>query len=159
MANKIVGKIKEICATQNLTSKGGNQFSKRELVLDCTTYDQYTGEPRPNYPSFTFMSKHVTDLDSFKAGDRVQVSFFISGRPWEKDGVVRYINDIVAYKIESYVSNQGLQSAQSPALTTSPTPTAQTSQNVSNGVQQGSTENPPFPPNVDENGNVDDLPF
>lgn len=134
MPNQIRGKILQIEATQSFTTKSGNDFSKREFVLDCTTYDTYTGEPRPNYPSFTLMSKHVTDIDAYKAGDDVLVSFFISGRPWEKDGVKRYINEVVAYKIESFVQ----QSAQ---------PTAQ----------------PPFPPNVDANGttveNTEDMPF
>lgn len=157
MPNTIIGKIKQIGETQNLTSRGGNQFTKRELVLDCTTYDQYTGEPRPNYPSFTLMSKHVNDLDNFKEGDRVIVSFFISGNAWEKDGVVRYINDIVAYKIEPYVSNQGPQTSQNSAPSPQPTQGAQTSPHSSNASQQSNAAAPPIPPA--SGVNTDDLPF
>lgn len=151
MTNQIRGKILHIGVNQSFTTKSGNDFSKREFVLDCTTYDTYTGEPRPNYPSFTLMSKHVTDIDVYKAGDDVLVSFFLSGRPWEKDGITRYINDVVAYKIEPFVQ----QSAQPPQPTAQP----QASQSAS----QQPTDNPPFPPNVDANGapveNTDDLPF
>lgn len=151
MPNQIRGKILHIGVNQSFTTKSGNDFSKREFVLDCTTYDTYTGESRPNYPSFTLMSKHVTDIDVYKAGDDVLVSFFLSGRPWEKDGITRYINDVVAYKIEPFVQ----QSAQPPQPTAQP----QASQSAS----QQPTDNPPFPPNVDANGapveNTDDLPF
>lgn len=157
MPNTIIGKIKQIGETQNLTSRNGNQFSKRELVLDCSTFDQYTGEPRPNYPSFTFMSKHVTDLDNYNVGDRVQVSFFISGNEWNKDGVVRYINDIVAYKIEPYVSNQGSQASQSPAPSQPPTQGAQVPPQNTNEAQQGNSAAPPAQPANGEN--TDDLPF
>lgn len=152
MPNQIRGKILQIGATQNLTSKGGNQFSKRELVLDCTTYDQFTSEPRVNYPSFTFMSKHVTELDNFQVGQQVVVSFFISGRAWVKDGVTKYLNDVVGYKVEP------VQAQQAP-----PQPQPQATAQGQQAPRPQPQSNPPFPPNVDASGapieNTDDLPF
>lgn len=103
------------------------------------------------------MSKHVNDLDNFKEGDRVIVSFFISGNAWEKDGVVRYINDIVAYKIEPYVSNQGPQTSQNSAPSPQPTQGAQTPPQSSNASQQSNAAAPPIPPA--SGVNTDDLPF
>lgn len=155
MPNTIIGRILQIGAIQGFQSRSGNQFRKRELVLDSSTYDQYTGEKRENYPSFTLMQKHVDDVDAFKQGDLVIVSFFLSGRPWTKDGVTRYINDIVAYKVEPFAPNNGSQSPQilSPSQPTAQTETA--SPQVSNGGQQGICAAPPFPPQ----GNADDLPF
>lgn len=111
---QIRGKIFQIGSIQRINGKSG-VFTKREFVLDCTTYDTYTGDARPNFPMFTLMSKHVNDIDSFKAGDDVNVSFFVSGRPYEKDGNTKYFNDIVAYKIEPVnggyrpIAQQGVQ--------------------------------------------------
>lgn len=151
MPNQIRGKILQIGVIQNLTTKSGNDFRKREFVLDCTTYDTYTGEQRPNYPSFSLMSKHVTDIDVYKQGDDVLVSFFISGRPWEKDGVTRYINDVVAYKIEP-IGQQYSQPHQSA-------PKSQATQVFS----QQPMDSLPFSPNANTSSfprdNTDDLPF
>lgn len=156
MANTIIGTILQIGTVQDIPTKSGNQFRKRELVLDASSYDQYTGEKRENYPSFNFLQKHVDDLNNFKIGDRVIVSFFLSGRRWEKDGEVKYFNDVVGFKIEPFTANQGSQSSQIPAPSQSPTQAQATSQNVSNGGQQGITDTPPFPPNAEGD---DDMPF
>lgn len=151
MPNQIRGKILHIGVNQSFTTKSGNDFSKREFVLDCTTYDTYTGESRPNYPSFTLMSKHVTDIDVYKAGDDVLVSFFLSGRPWEKDGVTRYINDVVAYKIEPFSQQQ--PTAQPPQPTAQPQPQQQ--QN-SPYMGQKTSLYPPLSPTGERDP---DLPF
>nr|WP_231501892.1 DUF3127 domain-containing protein [Bacteroides sp. 14(A)] len=45
MANQITGRIIEIGQTVQIPSKnGGTPFTKREFILDATTYDPYTGE-------------------------------------------------------------------------------------------------------------------
>ena len=45
MANQITGRIIQIEQTVQITSKnGGATFTKREFILDATTYDPYTGE-------------------------------------------------------------------------------------------------------------------
>lgn len=47
MANQITGRIIEIGQTVQIPSKnGGSSFTKREFILDATTYDPYTGERR-----------------------------------------------------------------------------------------------------------------
>ncbi len=157
MPNTIIGRILQIGAIQDFQSRSGNQFRKRELVLDSSTYDQYTGEKRENYPSFTLMQKHVDDVNTFKQGDLVIVSFFISGKAWTKDGVRRYINDIVAYKVETFSPNNGSQPSQNASPSQQSTQVQTTSQQGSNGGQQGYSAAPPFPPQAQ--GDTDDLPF
>ena len=163
MPNTIVGTILEIGATQQVPTKNGNAFQKRTLVLDASTYDQYTGDKRDNFPSFTFMQKHCADLDAYQAGQRVAVSFIVSGNRYEKDGQVRWFNNIVGYKIEPFAPNQYdynqqaqqvPHSSQSPSPYQPPTQRAQASQNVSNASQ---TEENPFPPASNES--ADDLHF
>lgn len=42
---KITGKILYIYPTQQLTSKSGNTFTKRDFVLAVQSFDRDTGEP------------------------------------------------------------------------------------------------------------------
>lgn len=141
MPNTIRGKIFQIGDLQTIPTKSGNQFVKRELVLDASTFDTYTGEKRENYPSFNFLQRHVDDLNDFNVGDDVIVSFIISGRQYSKDGQTRYFNDVVGYKIEP-VGNAAI--SQSP-----PTPQPVQASNV-----VGS--NTPLPPQDVSN---EPLPF
>lgn len=119
MANTQIGKIVSIGQTQNVSST--REFLKRELVLDTSRFDEYTGEKRENYAKFQFMQRHCSDLDGFKVGEMVEVSFILTGRRYEKDGQTRYITDITGYKIERRGA-QGTEassvSAQAPAVPT-----------------------------------------
>ena len=149
MANTIIGKVLVIGRTEEIPSKNGGQpFLKRTLVLDCSRYDQYTGQKFENYPQLEFASKNTAILDNFNVGDVVEVSFALQGRSYEKDGVQKYFTSIVGYKVEPY----NTQHSQQPA--------PQAPQNA----PQAEQSNQPFtPPAVDANGNPvdnnDDLPF
>ena len=44
MANQITGKILYIYPTEDITTKDGNVLKKREIVIDLTRFDPYTGE-------------------------------------------------------------------------------------------------------------------
>lgn len=74
MANQITGKIIEIGQTVQIPSKnGGSSFTKREFILDATTYDPYTGE-RSEYENILpleFSGDKCADLDRFSQGDVV----------------------------------------------------------------------------------------
>lgn len=149
MANTIIGKVLVIGRTEEIPSKNGGQpFLKRTLVLDCSRYDQYTGQKFENYPQLEFVSKNTAILDNFNVGDVVEVSFALQGRSYEKDGVQKYFTSIVGYKVEPYNTQQSQQNA------------PQAPQNA----PQAEQSNQPFtPPAVDANGNPvdnnDDLPF
>lgn len=81
MANTISGKIHLITDVQEIKGKSGNSFYKRQLVIDAKRYDPITGEPKyDNYPSFEFSGEAMKQLDDYKVGDAVTVSYDINGR-------------------------------------------------------------------------------
>jgi len=170
MAFQISGIIQHIGNTESIPYQD-KVFKKRELVLDCSYRNQFTGQiERANYPKFEFTSNHVDDLNDFNIGDIVTVSFSLNGSRSEKDGQVRYFTNVQGYKIEKYQSryNQqqgGNQTAQA-ANGNQPTPTQGSCQSAQQAAMESaraaSASN--FPPAVDANGNPiqgnnDDLPF
>lgn len=170
MAFQISGIIQHIGNTESIPYQD-KVFKKRELVLDCSYRNQFTGQiERANYPKFEFIGNHVDDLNGFNMGDIVTVSFSLNGSRSEKDGQVRYFTNVQGYKIEKYQScyNQqqgGNQTAQA-ANGNQPTPTQgacqSAQQEAMESARAASASN--FPPAVDANGdpiqgNNDDLPF
>lgn len=149
MANQVTGRIIEIGQTVQIPSKtGGNSFTKREFILDATTYDPYTGE-RSEYENILpleFSGEKCAELDRFRNGDVVTISFVLQGRSWtNQDGELKRMASIRCYKIEARGGAQ--QSSQ----------TAPAQQPVQQPAQNPA---PDFPPPVDSNGNAkDDLPF
>lgn len=150
MANQITGRIIEIGQTVQMPSKtGGNSFTKREFLLDATTYDPYTGE-RSEYENILpleLSGDKCAELDRHKIDDAVTVSFALQGRSWtNQDGELKRMASIRCYKIEG---RGGVSQSQQTTSVQQPAP-------------QPTYQQPPqnFPPPVDMNGNVkDDLPF
>ena len=104
MANQITGRIIEIGQTVQIPSKsGGSPFTKREFILDATTYDPYTGE-RSEYENIIpleFSGDKCAELDRYKNDDVVTVSFALQGRSWtNQDGELKRMASIRCYKIE-----------------------------------------------------------
>ena len=105
MALKVIGKVHSVGQIQQIASKNGGQpFLKREIVLDATRYDGLTGERGyDNFPMFEFSGDKCAELDAFKRGDVVEVSFELQGSFYkDKDGVERNFTRVRAYKIEPY---------------------------------------------------------
>lgn len=103
MANTIIGRVFFIGPIEEIPSKnGGSPFLKRSLVLDCSRYDQYTGQKFENFPQVEFAGKNVTLLDNFNQDDLVEVSFALSGRSYIKDNVQKFFTSIIGYKVELY---------------------------------------------------------
>lgn len=154
MANQITGRIIEIGQTVQIPSKnGGNSFTKREFILDATTYDPYTGE-RSEYENIIpleFSGDKCAELDRFNQGDVVTISFVLQGRSWtNQDEELKRMASIRCYKIEA---RGGV--SQSPQ-------TAPVQQPIQQPVSQPAYQQQPqnFSPPVDANGNAkDDLPF
>ncbi len=107
-ANQLIGTILSIGATQDLVSKSGNSFKRRELVLMLHRFDPNTGEPiidSENTPQLTFIGERCGNLDGFQPGQVVVVSFNIQGRKYtDQSGVTKIINDIQPYRIELHQS-------------------------------------------------------
>lgn len=117
MANTISGRIHKVTPIQKITGKSGNTFTKRTLVLDAARYDTHTGERKyDNYPSFEFSGEAMSQLDKYKEGDAVTVSYDINGREFEDPNTheVRYFNTIRGYKVEPYGKREEAY-AQAPA--------------------------------------------
>lgn len=110
MANTVIGSIVNIGAIQNLTSKNGNSFTKRDIVISVKRYDPNTGQPVndwENTPQLTFLGDKCRDLDGFKVGDMVSISFDLNGRRYTNaQGQVSIITEARPFKIEHYGSRQ-----------------------------------------------------
>lgn len=151
MANQITGRLVYIGQPQEIQSKsGGNPFVKREFLLDATTHDPYTGE-RSQYENILPLEvsgDKCAELDQFRIGDVITVSFALQGREWtNQDGQVKRMVSIRCYKLEARRPVQQVAQVAQPVQTTvqpAPQPTYQQ-----------------FPPQVDANGNIveDPLPF
>lgn len=175
MAFTISGIIQQIGNTESIPYQD-KVFKKRELVLDCSYRNQFTGQvERPNYPKFEFTGIHVDDLNNYQIGDIVTVSFSLNGSRSEKDGQVRYFTNIQGFKIEKYQTrynnqqqggNQGAQVKNDVQPTIPPSINTNTPQSATQAaISNASAAAPNFPPAVDEEGKPiggdckDDLPF
>lgn len=175
MANTITGIILIIGQTVAVptNNQNGQPFYKRELILDASRYDQFSGRKFENYPKFEFVGNNCTMLDQFQVGQAVTVSFVLSGRKVEKDGQVNYFTNITGYKVELYQRQQPQQAAPyqgqtQPAYQGQAQPAYQPQQPSNPFPATAPTGAPapqPFPPAVDEDGNPlgtgedGDLPF
>lgn len=150
MSNQITGWLVYIGQLQEIPSKsGGNPFVKREFLLDATTHDPYTGE-RSQYENILPLEvsgDKCAELDQFRVGDVITISFALQGREWtNQDGQVKRMVSIRCYKLEARRPVQQVAQVAQPVHPTvqpAPQPTCQQ-----------------FPPPVDANGEPkDDLPF
>lgn len=155
MANQISGKVLIVENAVIIPTKSGSTFTKRQVVLDASHYDPMTGQKFENYPAFDFVGNRVNELDNFKVGDLVTISFALNGRPFDKDGKTTYFTSVNGYKIEPYQRQNNDYQQSNKVKSTIPTSSS------SNQSTSGQNEQP-FLPQVDESGNLkneDDLPF
>lgn len=124
MANQITGRIREIGNTVHIPSKnGGNPFYKREILLDATTYDPYTGElsQNENIVPLEFSGEKCSELERYRPGDLVIISFALQGRSWTtQDGQLKRMASIRCYKIEPRGGNSSQQPQPAPAQASQP---------------------------------------
>lgn len=109
MAYQIVGTVYRIYPTENIQTKGGNQFQKRKLVLMQRRYDSNTGEElQQNFPALEFTGVKCQELDKYKAGDKVSISFDISGNKTidEQTRDEKFFSSLRAFAIKTYVQYQ-----------------------------------------------------
>lgn len=184
-AYKILGNVQHIGATEQIPTKNGSTFTKRTLVLIQRRFDQNTGEEyEPNYPVFEFTGNSCSQLDNFSWGDRVQVSFEVSGSKYndKQTNEEKYIVRLRGFKCEAYQMPQQTNNYQAPAPQPQPQPQqayapqqgyAPTPQQQGYAPQPNYQQMPPQPqnqpqaqgfqpPQVDANGNPvgkDGLPF
>lgn len=120
MANQLTGRIEVLGQTQQVASKSGNTFSRRELVLQAFTFDRDTGEvvSDDNHPMFEFSGRNCEKMDGLKVGDTVIVSFKLQGSWYEKDGVRKNFTRVIGYDVE--VKTREAPAPQSPVTDSIP---------------------------------------
>lgn len=158
MANTITGRIHKITPTKTIISeKTGNTYYKREIILDASRFDQYTGEKKfDNFPMLEFGGEEgCKQLDSYNVGDLVTISFDLNGREYndKQTGEVKYFTSVRGYKIE--------YAGQQPASTSSQAPVPQPQGNTVVPYKHDAKPTPEqpasmFPPQQEIK---DDLPF
>jgi hypothetical protein len=122
MAYKITGTVLAIGQLQQLPSKAGNMYMKRDMVITVRMFDQYTGQPRDdagNTPKFTFIGERCRELDQFRVGDVVTVGFDIYGRSYDKDGRREYMTDVRPIHVARVMGAQSVAAAQTAVATPS----------------------------------------
>ena len=128
MKLQVTGIIERIGDIIPIPSKDGQRtFNKRDLFLDLTTYDRYTGEPRANHVAMEFSGNRCTALDGFNVGDRITVSFVLSGSNYTSStGEQKNFTRIVGYEVAKFGTENtqdisapeavSSESAQQPAI-------------------------------------------
>ncbi|MGE6218619.1 DUF3127 domain-containing protein [Nubsella zeaxanthinifaciens] len=103
---EIKGKVHEIGAIQQVSET----FKKRDLIVEYAENPTY-----PEYIRFEALQDKTALFDTLKAGDEIEVSFNLRGRPWtNKDGVTSYFNSLVVWRITSLANGAGAAPAAAP---------------------------------------------
>jgi len=102
---EIKGKVHEVGATQQVSET----FKKRDLIVEYAENPTY-----PEYIRFEALQDKTALLDTFKAGDEVEVFFNLRGRPWtDKTGKTSYFNSLVIWRSNAIAA--GAPAAATPA--------------------------------------------
>ena len=92
----VTGKIEKI---KEIEKRGDFQF--RDIVLE---FKPGFEKAKMQYVTLQFRGDKISLLDDYKVNDKVDVSFNLTGRKWEKpnSNEVVYFNTIVGWKIENH---------------------------------------------------------
>lgn len=98
----MTGAVHSVSQLLQVPTQSGKPFEKRELVLNCSSYNSQTGEPIENYIKFEFVGDKMALLDGLQVGQRVVVSFSLQGRSYTNRSTrhTDYFTTIRGYKIE-----------------------------------------------------------
>ena len=150
--NQIIGRVIAVSPITEVPSKeqGKPAIKKRELYMDCTTYDPYTGERSQyeNKPLLEFGGDKLVDklgALNLEAGDVVAVSFFVQGTPYKdaQTGKSKVFTAIRTTDIEVVRKRVEVAGTQQPAPKPEPQP-APAPQAASQQTSQDGKEPLPF---------------
>lgn len=104
MANTISGKVIAISQVQSVPSKDASKqpVQMRQLLLDCTRYDPYTGERSQyeNTPMFDFKGENMKLLEGIQKDDVVTITFDVNGYKYkDADGKTKVFTSIRPYQL------------------------------------------------------------
>ena len=129
--NQVIGRVIAVSPITEVPSKeqGKPAIKKRELYMDCTTYDPYTGERSQyeNKPLLEFGGDKLVDklgALNLEAGDVVSVSFFIQGTLYKdaQTGKIKVFTAIRTTDIEVVRKRAEVAGTQQPAPKSEPQP-------------------------------------
>lgn len=130
MANQISGRVIAVSQVQTVATTDASKppLKKREIYIDCTRYDPYTGERSQyeNKPLLEFAGDKTLEkvnpvLDQVQKDDIVTVSFELVGRQYKgKDGKTVFTTAVRCYDIAIT-----RKAAQNGNLTAQPAPQPQ----------------------------------
>ncbi len=103
MALELTGRLYEKFPKQQIKEN----FSKREFVLEISEQGA-NGMMYTNYAAFQLVNAQCDLIENFNLGDMVTVSFNVRGNKWEKDGQVKYITNLNAWRIQQANAATGL---------------------------------------------------
>lgn len=63
-----------------------DKFSVQEFYLDCSTFNQYTGDKYENILKFQLINKNIDKIEKAEVGQRLKIQFQPRGRFYEKEG-------------------------------------------------------------------------
>lgn len=109
MSLEVTGRLIDVQPTQQIKEN----FSKREFVIETTSQNN-TGMTYTNFAAFQLVNNACAAIDRFQIGQDIRVSFDIRGNKWEKDGTVRYITNLNAWRVEPAATMQQPQQGQAP---------------------------------------------
>lgn len=91
------GMLRSIGRVERITES----FTKVDVILDTSTYEQGTGKKYENYAKLQFINDHINKLSEFREGDRVKIGFRISGKEsTTSEGKAFFSQNLNAFKIE-----------------------------------------------------------
>lgn len=145
MANQVAGRVIAVSKVQTVASADPNKapLKKREIYIDCTRYDPYTGERSQyeNKPLLEFagektLMKVDPVLDSLAKDDIVTISFELVGRSFKgKDGKTVFTTGIRCYDIQvTRKAAQGAAQTAQPAPVPEPQPQPQNDGDKNDGL-------------------------
>ena len=98
MAFDTTGKIHVLSETKQVSDR----FTKREFVLEVPD-GKY-----PQFVQFQLTGDRCSQLDNFKVGDEIRVTFNLRGREWRSpQGETKYFNSLDVWKLEAARGERG----------------------------------------------------
>jgi hypothetical protein len=98
------GVVSSISEVVTVTSESGNTYQYKNLILDTTRYDPYTGQRSEyeNYPRIEFGGQKMALLDGVIPGELVEIAFDVQGRNIvnKETGEMSNFTSLRGYKLE-----------------------------------------------------------
>jgi uncharacterized UPF0160 family protein len=101
---EVKGKLLLKYDSQQLTER----FKKREFVVEIPS-GNYTEQVK-----FQLTQDKCDILDRFNVGEEINVFFNLRGKPYTKDGVTTYFNNLDVWRIDTIKENKDSSSSEIP---------------------------------------------